>query len=151
MMRWPRVPIAALAASSFVLAGCVGPATTIAAYRGKAVHASDAALSEVETAVLTTRALLGGRVLQAYAETLISTSEASMSSVQGTFDSIQPPDSSASDALRKDLDAILSSGASDLSDLRIAARREDRQQLATLSKQLGSVASKLQAFSKDHG
>ncbi len=79
-------------ASALLLAGCVGPATTTAAYRGKAVHAADAAVSELETVVLTSGAVLDGKMLQAYAETVVSEAEDALSSVQGSFDSIQPPD-----------------------------------------------------------
>ncbi len=144
---WATLATAALLA----LTGCVGPATTVAAYRGKAVHAADAALSEVQTVVLTTRALLRGRVLQSYAATVISASEEAMASVQGTFDSIQPPDNPSSDALRKKLDGFLSTSSGDVSDLRIAARREDSKQLSMLVPKLKQDASALLAFSQEHG
>lgn len=146
-----RMWVVMTAVAAFMLTGCVGPATTVAAYRGKAVHAADAALSEVQTAVLTTNGLLDGRILQSYAETVISASEEAMTSVQGSFDSIQPPDDPSADALRNDLDTSLTSAASDVSDLRIATRREQRKDMAMLVAQLKKVASDLQKFSQEHG
>jgi ABC-type glycerol-3-phosphate transport system substrate-binding protein len=151
MIRNRRAGLVAAVAACCLVTSCVGPATTAAAYRGKAVHAADAALSEVQTVVLTTSGLLRGRILQAYAETVISASEEAITSVQGTFDSIQPPDNTSSDALRKALDTLLTSGSSDVSDLRIAARRQNSKDLATLAAQLKKDASKLQAFSQEHG
>jgi hypothetical protein len=151
MTRKPPVVASVAAAAIIGLTGCVGPATTVAAYRGKVVHAADAALSQEQTAVLTIDGLLRGRVLQAYAETVVSKSEDAMSSVQGAFDSIQPPDDRSSDALREKLDTMLSNGSSDVSDLRIATRREDRTQMSMLVANLKKDASTLQAFSQEHG
>src|SRR3954465_8271548 len=118
-MRPPRCAVlaAAVVAVSITASGCVGPATTDAAYRGKAVHAADAAQSAVQTAVLTTNGLLGGRILGAYGEVVLSTAEEELSSGQQAFDSIQPPDDAVSDKLRDTLDPMLSSASSDLTDL----------------------------------
>src|SRR5690349_3217036 len=113
--------LALLAAMS---TACVGPATTTDAYRGKVVHASDAALSEVRTVTLAARSLVDGRLFTAYADVLISDAEESLSSVQGQFDSIQPPDDHVSDELRDALDTLLSAGLGEVSTLRIALRRD---------------------------
>src|SRR3954451_21262855 len=101
-MRPPRCAVlaAAAVAVSVTASGCVGPATTVAAYRGKAVHAADAAQSAVQTAVFTAKGMLGDRILGAYGEVVLSTAEQDLSSVQQSFDSIQPPDDVASDKLR---------------------------------------------------
>lgn len=137
-------------ASALLLAGCVGPATTTAAYRGKAVHAADAAVSELETVVLTSGAVLDGKMLQAYAETVVSEAEDALSSVQGSFDSIQPPDDTVSDQLRTEVDDLLTTGLGDLSDLRIALRRGGGSQLAQLADGLKRTAAQLSAFSEAH-
>lgn len=137
-------------ASALVLAGCVGPATTTAAYRGKAVHAADAAVSELETVVLTSGAVRDGKMMQAYAEIVVSKAEDALSSVQGSFDSIQPPDDTVSDQLRSEVDDLLTAGLGDLSDLRIALRREGGEQVAQLADALKQTAVKLSAFSEAH-
>jgi hypothetical protein len=147
--RHCRLP-AAMVAVSVTVAGCVGPATTGAAYRGKAVHAADAAQSAVQTAVLTTKGMLGGRMLGTYGEVVLSNAEQDLESVQQSFDSIQPPDLSTSDKLRNGLDPVLSTASSDLTDLRIAARRDDSVQMKRLLQDLVKVASKLDSFSTDH-
>jgi hypothetical protein len=136
--------------AALMLAGCVGPATTDAAYSGKAIHAAGAAESAVQTAVLTARGQLAGRILNAYGDTVIGNVEEDMSSVQNSFDSIQPPDDAASDKLRDTLDTMLSSAASDLGDLRIAARRDDAKQMASVADDLAKLAPKLDAFVQDH-
>jgi hypothetical protein len=139
-----------LVAVALVLAGCVGPATTTAAYRGKAVHAADAAVSELETVVLTSAAVRDGKMMQAYAETVVSEAEDALSSVQGSFDSIQPPDDTVSDQLRSDVDDLLTAGLGDLSDLRIALRRGAGEQVAQLADALKQTADKLSTFSEAH-
>jgi hypothetical protein len=143
-------PALLVVASALVLAGCVGPATTTAAYRGKAVHAADAAVSELETVVLTSGAVLDGKMMQAYAETMVSEAEDALSSVQGSFDSIQPPDDTVSDQLRSDVDDLLTAGLGDLSELRIALRRGAGRELAELADSLRQTAGKLAAFSEAH-
>jgi len=143
--------VALVAGGSLLLSGCVGPATTDAAYSGKAVHATDAAESAVQTAVLTTNLLLRGRIFGSYADVVLSTVEQDVSSVQNSFDSIQPPDDAVSDKLRNGVDALLTSGASDLTDLRIAARRGDTKQMGSLLAELRKLAPKLDSFSKEHG
>jgi hypothetical protein len=137
-------------ASALVLAGCVGPATTTAAYRGKAVHAAGAAVSELETVVLTSGAVLHGKIMQAYAETVVSEAEDALSSVQGSFDSIQPPDDTVSDQLRTVVDDLLTAGLGDLSELRIALRRGAGEQVAVLADALKQTSAKLSAFSESH-
>jgi hypothetical protein len=74
-----------------------------------------------------------------------------MSSVQGTFDSIQPPDDPSSDKLRKRLDSLLTAASGDVSDLRIATRREHRTEMAALLGALKQDAAGLNAFSQEHG
>ncbi|MFL6164129.1 MAG: hypothetical protein ACJ74U_18155 [Jatrophihabitantaceae bacterium] len=136
---------------SLALGACVGPARTTSAYNGKAVQAADSALSEVQTVRLTVRLSLAGKLQQAYLETVLTNSETAIASVQNSFDSIQPPDTDTADKLRSDLDQQLSDGSDTISQLRIAARRQDTDQLRSLLASLDPVASKLQAFSSEHG
>jgi hypothetical protein len=134
--------------SVLVLASCVGPATTTAAYRGKAVHAAGAAVSEMETVVLTSGAVLHGKIMQAYAEIVVSKAEDALSSVQGSFDSIQPPDDTVSDQLRSEVDDLLTAGLGEVSELRIALRRGAGEQVAELADALKQTSAKLSALSE---
>jgi hypothetical protein len=130
--------------------GCVGPAPDTATYAGKAGQTAKAALSAVETGRQAVETATAGRMTQPYLETVLSGAEDDLSSVQQTFDSIQPPDDPAADRLRGQLDGILSDGADGLAQLRILARRDEPAQLAATARQLGSVASDLRRFSAEH-
>jgi hypothetical protein len=152
--RCPRHPVlivASAVALVMLLAGCVGPATTVSAYTGKALHAAQAAESEVQTVRLAVDQNLKGKLQQAYLETMLSDSEDAMSSVENSFDSIQPPDNAVADKLRDDLDKLLSDSSDTLSQLRIEARRQDADQMAQLLSSLKPLAAKLDDFSKEHG
>jgi hypothetical protein len=133
-----------------VLSGCVGPATTVAAYKGKALHAAGDALSQVETAVLAADSLLSGRLMQPYTEVVISQAETDLSSIQNSFDSIQPPNSADSDKLRSTVDAMLSDGLTSLSELRIALRRSDTNTVRHRTDALRHTADQLDRFDEEH-
>ena len=128
----------------------VGPARTFDKYRGKAVTTAKSALSSVATVRLAARAGSRDRAFGPYLSVLISDAEASISGVQGTFDSIQPPDV-RSDALRARLDTLLSRAIAILARLRIAARRSDLQGLARIAAPLGSLAAELSRFAGAYG
>jgi len=130
---------------------CVGPATTIAAYEGKARRAAQDALSAVNTALLGVRIHERGSLLENYFETMLSQTEDDISSVQNSFDSIQPPNSKSSDKLRDQLDNLLSDGVSGIAQLRISARREDGPALVQAATQLAPTAKDLSQFVESHG
>lgn len=132
-----------------VLGACVGPARTSDAYTGKASTSLHDTRSAVETARLAVDAAAGDRATGPYLSVLLSEAEKQASSVQSTFDSIQPPDA-RSDRLRDDVDALLTEAVSDLGDLRIAARRGDTggvtekgPQLEELSRRLAELEERL--------
>ena len=141
----------AAAATALLLSGCVTPAPTTAAYESKAAMTADAAVSEVRTAVLATNAYLRDGTTGAYLETVLVDAEEAFGSVQATFDSVQPPATPAADALRATLDPLLQDAGSGLTDLRIAARRQQRNPLGATAHDLSGVADKLEAFGKEHG
>jgi hypothetical protein len=132
-----------------MLAGCVshpvGPARTFGKYEGKARTSAKAALSAVETARLAAQAAGEGRVFGPYLGQILGEQEESASGTQATFDSIQPPDKRA-DELRQRLDDLLTSAASHLGDLRVAARRGEPGTVARLAKSLAEDADKLSTF-----
>jgi hypothetical protein len=141
---------ALLLAIAILLSGCVGPATTNSAYSGKAVRTANDALSEVQTARLAVETSLDHNLPRAYLEVLLQEAEDAFSSIQNTFDSIQPPDTSTADKLRDQLDEVLSDGSDALSQLRIAARRDDTGELRTTSASIKSIADKLRSFAEEH-
>ena len=126
---------------------CVGPAPTTSVYRGKAGHTAEDALSQLETARLAVETAQRGNLLHASLEVLLSEAEDSFSSIQATFDSIQPPASPEADRIRDKLDQILSDGSDGLAQLRIAVRRSDSAELNSTSADLGKVSQALQDFS----
>jgi hypothetical protein len=135
----------------FVLSGCVGPARTTHTYESKAVRTANDSLSQLQTALLSVDTSLRGRMMQAYLETVLSESEDAFSSIQNTFDSIQPPNTERADRLRSSLDTLLSDGADGLAQLRILARRQDTNQLAAEAHKLTATATALDQFAQEHG
>jgi hypothetical protein len=129
----------------------VGPARTTPTYEGKAVRAANDGLSALQTALVVVQAGQRGRVTQSYLEIILSQSEDSFSSIQNSFDSIQPPDTARADQLRDGLDKLLSDGSDGLGQLRILGRRQDGAQLAAEAKKLGATADGLEKFAKGHG
>ena len=133
------------------LSGCVGPARTTATYEDKAVRTANDSLSALETALLSVQTSLRGRLMQAYLETVLSESEDAFSSIQSTFDSIQPPDTDRADQLRDSLDKLLADGADGMAQLRILARRQNTGQLAAEAHKLAATADGLDNFAQGHG
>jgi hypothetical protein len=147
--RLPAAIVTVVAA--LALSGCVGPAGTTQIYEGKAVRAANDSLSALQTALLTVQTSERGRLTQAYLETVLSKAEDAFSSVQNTFDSIQPPDTARADQLRDGLDKLLSDGADGLAQLRILARRQDAARLGTEAHTLATTADGLDKFAQAHG
>jgi hypothetical protein len=125
-----------------LLSGCVAPAPDGQAYEGKARSSVQSALSAVGTAQLGLRASLAGRMLQPYADRLITDSESSMTSAQAAFTAVQPP-SPASDALQERTATLLASAAAGVTTARIAVRRADPRAMRAALDTLESVAHRL--------
>src|SRR5204863_1068824 len=93
---------ASAAAALIALAACtphpVGPARTFDKYEGKAVTTAESALSAVQTVRLLIETSDRGHGFGPYLSVSVSDQEESLSGVQGTFVSIQPPNAKA-DAL----------------------------------------------------
>ena len=138
------------AAAVVLVAGCVAPAPTTSAYESKAGMTAEAALSELRTALVATDTYTRGGMPAPYLETLLVDAEESLGSVITTFDSIQPPDAPDADALRNELDPLLEDAGSGVTELRIAARRDDQAGLTTTADGLTGVADELEAFGKQH-
>jgi len=143
---WRLASVLLLAAA---LPSCVAPARSFGAYEGKAVTTAEDALSAVETARLAVAASAKHNVFAPYLSVVLGDAEDAASSVQGTFDSVQPPDA-RSDEVRKDLDDRLQSAVSVLSDLRIAVRRGEVDRLPSRLDDLTKAAEALREFQDAH-
>ena len=144
---WRLLP--AIVCSLALGAGCVAPARSFDAYEGKAVTTAEDALSAVETARLAVTAAANRHAFATYLSVVLGDAEDAASSVQGTFDSVQPPDA-RSDAVRSDLDDRLQSAVSVLADLRIAVRRGEADRLPSRLEDLAKAAQALREFQDAH-
>jgi hypothetical protein len=127
----------------------VGAARTYGKYEGKATTTAEAAVSEARTVVLVSDAASNGNAFGPYTTTVVSDSEEGLSGLQGTFNSIQPPDARAA-ALGNELNGLLSDAVDHARNVRIAARQGDLPHLADVAKPLAEDADKLEAFSEQN-
>jgi hypothetical protein len=124
----------------------VGPARTYDKYRGKAVTTAKSALSAVETAALVARADARGDALDSFTAVVVSDAEESVTGVQSTFDSIQPPSARADD-LRDTLDSLLTAAADHVATVRVSVRRGEKPRADDVHA-LDDDAKKLHAFAE---
>src|SRR5437764_9753402 len=127
-------------------AACASPAVNDAGYRGKAVHSADEMAGIVASAQYAARLRLDGRVPHTVADTVVSDAEQDAQGVLSAFDSRQPPDD-RSDRLRKKADGPLGDAGDELTDLRVAVRREDREQVLAALAALERTVPRLQKVS----
>lgn len=123
----------------------VGPARTFEKYQGKAVTTAETALSITETVRLIADAASRGRSFGPYTSVSLSDQEESITGLEGTFASIQPPDGAAT-RLRDELDQILAQAVDGVSEVRIAARQGRLKDLADEAKTLEDTTARLRAF-----
>jgi hypothetical protein len=145
-----RLGVLVAAGAVALVTGCVAPAPTTADYESKAAMTADAAVSELRTALLAQDAWARNRMTAAYLETVLVDADESLGSVTTTFDSVQPPDTTEADDLRATLDPLLEEAGSGLTDLRIAARRDDTAELESIADDLSDVTDQLETFGKQH-
>jgi hypothetical protein len=132
-------------ALTLVLSGCVAPAFSLGSFEGKAGSAAQSMLSTVETALAAVSLSRAGKTFAPYVSEVLHYAEEDASSIQGSFDSIQPP-GDAAETLRSRLDDLLSSAVSTLSELRIAARGGKLSALRQIAQPLNDLAQKLDRF-----
>src|SRR5215218_7373901 len=94
--------VCALAALSSCTPHPVAPARTFGKYQGKAVTSAESARSIVETVRLVAETASRDNSFGPYTSVTLAEQEDSLSGVEGTFDSIQPPDDHA-ESLRSEL------------------------------------------------
>jgi hypothetical protein len=140
---------ALVGAGVVLVAGCVGPARTYDDYRLKATSSVETARSAVGTAQLAVRVADERRAFTPYVVVLVSEAEEDAGSAQQSFDSIQPPNTRA-DALRSDVDDLLTAATDVLATLRIEARRGHLDELVSHARELDGVARDLDRFTEEH-
>jgi hypothetical protein len=124
------------------LTGCVGPARTDDAYRGKAATTLDAVRSSIETGIVGAHAAARHDLPAAYVSILMAEAEDDASAAQATFASIQPP-SGRSDGSRRRTLAAAGDAIDLLTELRVTARRGDLQDLRRVVPRLTDAAKRL--------
>jgi hypothetical protein len=132
-----------------LLAGCVSPSRTDRDYELKAGNTAKAAASSVATAVLGAQAAGEHRATGPYLSVLLGMAEKDTLSVQGTFDSVQPP-SARADRLRSDLDDVLADATDGLAQMRIACRRGELNALPALAHDLEPTLEQLRHFAEHY-
>jgi hypothetical protein len=146
--------VALLVVLLVVLSGCashpVGPARTFGSYEAKARTTADSARSAVATTRLLAEAASDGHLFGTYASVSVSEQEDAILGTQGTFASIQPPDS-RSDDLRAELGQLLSDAADHITEVRVEVRRGNLDDLDRFVPQLAGDEQALTQFLEAHG
>ena len=126
-------------------AACAGPARTHNDFQLKAKSTAETTLSAVGTTQLVARLAADDRAFANYLSVLVGDAEDEGASAQSTFESIQPPNEE-SDALRSQLDDLLSTANDTIADVRIAVRRGQLSEVATYDDALEQSAKDLKSF-----
>ena len=130
-------------------AGCTGPVRSDGVYASKAAATAEAAASAVETAQLAVQETAAGKLFARSAAQTLAEAASDAADVQATFGAIQPPDR-RSEALRGQLDRLLTPAVSTLDDLRTATRRGDLAQLPRIAAPLPRLSVELEQFQEAH-
>src|SRR3954453_23664618 len=141
------------AAAVVALASCsphpVGPARSFSKYEGKAVTTAQSALSSVQTVRLAAQTGGNGDAFGPYLTRTVSDQEDAISGVQGTFGSIQPPDTTASN-LHTELDTLVRTSLDEVTDVRIVLRRGQFGRVEETAQPLEKTASQPQDYMEAH-
>jgi hypothetical protein len=147
-----RLRLIALAA--VLLGACsshpVGPARTFGAYEAKAVTTAESARSAVQTVRLAAEAGDDHGGFGPYLSVTVSDSEEALAGAQDTFRSVQSPNEDG-DALGDELDGILGSSLTHVTEVRTALRRGQLSGLRDVASPLVDDSAALKRFVEDHG
>jgi hypothetical protein len=143
----PARPLAITLVAVFALTACVGPSRSLDDYRKKAANTAESAVSGLQTALLAVRVAREGKAPATYLSVVLGEAEDGVTTAQGQFDSVQPPNTQA-DEIRTHVDDLLTQASNALSDLRIAVRRGHLDQLAAIAKPLPDLVDKLEKVEK---
>lgn len=142
----PAVLTAALL--SLATAACTAPAPSTSSYRDHAEQTVSDLLSAVRTGVLVADLAEEDRAFAPYLDVNTSGAEDSARSISDTFGVLQPP-APDSDELRETLTGLCDTAVGDLSDLRVALRRDDAEGVAEAAEGLRGTASELTALQEE--
>ncbi|WP_460599758.1 hypothetical protein [Flexivirga lutea] len=142
--RRSRPPVVACAVM-LALAGCATPSPTMSDYQTKTRTTARAVAGIVATTRTGAQAWHDGKMMKAYADTMVSHAEDDVGSIVSTYDSRQPP-TEAAIQLKDKIDKPLQAASSSLTDLRIALRRNDRQGVAQSIKDLAAPLKTLKGM-----
>lgn len=145
-LRTSRFPLVLAAATTVVTTACASPSLNDRDYNAKAGHSAEVMFSIVQTARYAADLRLHGRVPQQLADNVVSNAEQDAQSVLTAFDSRQPPDRQA-DQKRNSADVPLQNAGNSLTDLRVALRMQDRQQISQALAKLAATLPGLQKLS----
>ena len=147
-----RLRLIALAA--VLLGACsshpVGPARTFGAYEAKAVTTAESARSSVQTVRLAAEGGDDHGGFGPYLSVLVSDQEESLAGAQDTFRSIQSPNEDG-DALGAELDELLGTALTHVTEVRTALRRGQLAGLRDVAAPLVDDSTALKRFLEDHG
>ena len=129
-----------------LLSGCVSSSRTADDFEHKAQNSAEAALSSVETTRLVLQLARDGDAPGTYLSVLVGEAETDVSSVEGGFASVQPPDHE-SDELRREVGDALHEASDVISEVRIAVRRNQLSSLDQFSEPLAKVSDDLKRLS----
>jgi hypothetical protein len=132
------------------LTACVGPARSFDTFQAKAAQTAGAVLSSVQSARTAAQLSSTRKAPDPYLSVVISNAEEDAGSAISSFETIQPPDH-ASDQLRARAESLFSRAVSAISQMRIAARREDAGAVQRLGDSLGQLTEPLQSISNLSG
>ena len=107
-----------------VLSACVAPAWNASQYHAKLVATAEEAVSAIQTVRLALAEVEQHTLFSNAVDVAISNQEDALSSVSGTFASIQPPHGTLDDDRRKVLD-LLDKAQTEVEQARIEYRRGD--------------------------
>lgn len=126
-----------------LLGACVAPAFDSGAYQHNALEALDSGVSETRTAALGVENLLGHRLPEPYADTVVTDSEQAIGPVQDSFGSVDPP-TRADERLRDEVTGLLSDADDALAQARIALRKDDEPGMRQSVRALRAVADRME-------
>jgi hypothetical protein len=127
----------------------VAPARTYEPYEADAVATAEEVVSASETALLAVDSAAKDNAYANYLSVVLAESEEDAKSVQGQFESIQPPGEEA-DRLRVELVKLIDEAVPILEELRIAVRRSEIDSLPDIAAPLEDVSKRLDEFARAH-
>ena len=126
-----------------LLSACVSPAVDAGGYRGKVMQSAKKMSGLIGAARLAVQLDFDHKMLRTVTDNVVTDAENDAGSVVTALGSVQPPDA-ASVTLRDHADEILQDASSQLADLRIALRRNDKPGMRAAMDDLGKTLAEVQ-------